>query len=218
MTKNILSSLIFCVIFTSCSLTDGVLLKINPKTTKTPENEAIMEGTPEASITSQTGDFSQNAIQSQLPAGANPLFQKIEKKYVAQSGTPLEMKNFLHTSAACNWLGVAGQVFNMEGKPQIGYVVQIGGNLGGKDILMLAMTGGNTSVGVGGYEIKLADKPIESFHSLWMQLYDLEGKTLSGKVFFDTYNDCEKNLIIINLTEVYIAYLFDEFLPAIYKK
>lgn len=218
MTKNILSSLIFCVILVSCSFADNGLLQINPKETKTPENSEILRSTPGNNEFSQTSELAENAIQNQLPPGANTLFQKIEKKYVAQSGTPLEMKNFLHTSAGCNWLGVAGQVFNMEGKPQIGYVVQIGGNLGGKDVLILAMTGGNTAVGVGGYEIKLADKPITSYHTLWMQLYDLEGKTLSGRVYFNTFNDCEKNLIIINLTEVYIAYLFDEFLPAIFKK
>ncbi|MEN6299063.1 MAG: hypothetical protein ABFD51_03975 [Anaerolineaceae bacterium] len=211
MKRKLFLILILCLIIVSCSSIDKAL-KTNPKPTPTSVDEAPIIGE-----NNQGNEPSEYSIQNQLPNGANSLFQTVEKRYIAQTGTPLAMKNFVHPTLACNWMGVAGQVFDMEGKPQIGYVVQIGGTLAGKDILLLAITGGNTSVGVGGYEIKLADETIASNRTLWMEIYNLEGKSLSGKINFDTYDDCEKNLIIINLTEVYIAFLYNAFFPLMIK-
>lgn len=99
-------------------------------------------------------------------------------------------------------MGLAGQVFNINGDPVSGYVLQVGGQLNGKDLSLMALTGGAPSVGPGGYLIALADHPIESDGSLWVQLYDQAGIPKTGKILLTTYSNCERNLILLNLVEL----------------
>jgi len=206
------------LLLVSCTFSDNLLAKITNQGAEETESAISLEATNES------GDVEQGSLLTETPSsagspqlieGATSIYQTIQNKYLTQSGTPLGMENFLHPTQACDWMGVAGQVFNLEGQPKTGYVVQVGGELEGSNVLFIAMTGGNTSVGVGGYEIVLTDHVVASTQKLWVQLFDLEGKPLSDKIRFDTYADCEKNLILINLTETVIAYLYDFFMPVI---
>jgi hypothetical protein len=203
--------LIFVMLLVSCNITNNLLPKKNAEGTNSPEETA------QSALSSEAGGIltktPSSSDEPRLIEGATSIYQTIQNKYVTQSGTPLGMENFLHPALACDWMGVAGQVFDLQGQPQTGFVVQVGGELEGKNVLLLAITGGNTSVGVGGYEIVLSDHMIASTRKLWIQLYNLDGKSLSDRVYFDTFNDCSKNLLIINLTETVIAYLYDFFMP-----
>jgi hypothetical protein len=60
------------------------------------------------------------------------------------------------------------------------------------------MTGMETNIGEGGYEITLADHPVDSRGTLWMQIVDDKGNPLSERISFDTINDCDQNFILIN--------------------
>lgn len=99
-------------------------------------------------------------------------------------------------------MGLAGQVFDIKGLPVSGFVLQVGGKLNGKDLSLMALTGGAPLVGPGGYLVTLADRPIESDGSLWIQLYDQAGMPKTGKILLTTYSNCERNLILINLVEI----------------
>jgi Predicted solute binding protein len=120
--------------------------------------------------------------------------------YVLQEEAPAYIENFAHPDAGCEWMGVAGQVFGADGKPQLNLVVVVKGKLG-KNNLDLAGVSGIPEAdlyGPGGYEIQLADKPSASTQSLAIQVYDLNGNALSDAYAFDTYPDCKQNLIVIN--------------------
>ncbi len=220
MKRNFIIYLVLGLLLVSCTFTDSILSKINENWVGNPEDALLSESTPVSGEANQNGILTKtpgSAGENQLIEGATSIYQIVKNKYITQTGTPLGMENFLHPSLACNWMGVAGQVFDINGQPQTGFVVQVGGELEGSNILLLAITGGNTSVGVGGFEIVLTDHVVASSHKLWIQLFNLDGKSLSDKVYFETYNDCDENLIVINLTETVIAYLFDYFLPVIMK-
>jgi hypothetical protein len=119
---------------------------------------------------------------------------------VLQEETPAYIENFAHPDAGCEWMGVAGQIFGADGKPQLNLVVVVKGKLG-KNNLDLAGVSGIPEAdiyGPGGYEIQLADKPSASTQSLSIQVYDLNGNALSDAYAFDTYPDCTQNLIVIN--------------------
>ena len=117
-----------------------------------------------------------------------------------QFGSPAFIQNFAHTDANCNWSGVAGQVFDAANNPVNNLVINVKGKLGQADIDKVAVTGIPEAnvYGPGGYEIKFADQVLESAKTLSIQVFDLNGKSLSTPISFNTYNDCEKNLIIIN--------------------
>jgi hypothetical protein len=124
--------------------------------------------------------------------------------YQLQISSPVYIKNFNHPDSGCNWLGVAGQVFNADGKPLDNLVVVIKGKLGEKVINSVMLTGLEEAkaYGPGGYEIFLYDKVIGSTKSLVIYINDLKGNLVTPVTEFDSVADCNKNLIIINFKEI----------------
>jgi len=100
-------------------------------------------------------------------------------------------------------MGVAGQVFDLSGAPISGQQVRIGGFLGGKAVDMLTLSGLTSAYGTAGfYEFALGEELIASNGSLWVQLLDQAGLAMSEKIFFDTFDSCDKNLIFVNFKQV----------------
>jgi hypothetical protein len=119
--------------------------------------------------------------------------------YTTFPNMPFYLKNFAR-SEGCAWMGIAGQVFDGHGNAVSGVVVNIGGVLNSNLISNMSTTGNVSTYGPGGYEIDIAPAPVDSTGSLWVMLSDPFGKQLSNKYYFNTYNDCEKNLILYNFT------------------
>lgn len=120
-------------------------------------------------------------------------------------GKPVPIANIAHPEQGCNWMGIAGQVKDIRGSAVRGQQVQLGGALTGSAIpgdFMLTLTGLAPQYGPGYYEFTLADHPIASKGALWVQLLDQAGLSMSEKIYFDTYEDCEKNLIVLNFKQV----------------
>ncbi len=81
--------------------------------------------------------------------------------------------------------------------------IQLGGTLEGQLIeTKLSMTGTAPEYGKGGYEFFISSKPTDSSKTLWVQLMDQANLPLSDKIYFNTYASCEKNLILINFSQV----------------
>ena len=121
--------------------------------------------------------------------------------FTVQTGTPAYLQNFTHVEQGCDWLGVAGQVFDKSGQPISRLVVRVEGFLGSQSLDALGMTSLAAAYGPGGYEIKLSDEPLNSSDTLSIALFNLEGERVSAYVPFNTYADCSKNLIVINFQE-----------------
>jgi hypothetical protein len=123
--------------------------------------------------------------------------------FILQQGSPRALPNLYHPELGCNWMGVGGQAVDLRGAPVVGLIVQLGGSING--ILFdnrLSITGTAPQYDRGGFEFTLADRTIASTGKLWLQLLDQAGLPLSEKVYFDTYGDCEKNLIILYFSQV----------------
>lgn len=123
--------------------------------------------------------------------------------FVLKQGSPQAIANIIRTDAGCNWSGVAGQAFSLSGSPVISLIVQLGGTFNGQFFeTRLFMTGAAPEYGKGGFEFVLADKPIASTDTLWIQLLDQASLPMSDKIYFSTYDTCDKNLILINFQQV----------------
>lgn len=120
-----------------------------------------------------------------------------------QQGSPTAITNIYHPELACNWMGVGGQVINLSGDPVIGLIIRLGGSLPGQGNAQdqTTLTGVALSYGRAGFEFTLADKPIASKQLLWLQLLDQQAIPISAKVYFDTFDSCDKNLVIINFKQ-----------------
>ncbi|GAB4476983.1 MAG: hypothetical protein Kow0088_15330 [Anaerolineales bacterium] len=149
----------------------------------------------------ETIESSENRTQTitpdtPTPAVATPTFYPFIAYLQAQS--PVYLINFLYPELGCQWAGIAGQIFDMAGIPVNGLIIEVSGTLGGEEYLGLGLTGLARAIGPGGFEIKLADHPFNSDHALRIQVYDQNGTQLSESFPLTTYNDCQKNLILIN--------------------
>ena len=102
---------------------------------------------------------------------------------------------------ACK-LWVAGQVYDLQGAPLTGVTVMLGGSLNYKTLTSLSLTGTALQYGPAGYEFTLADAPVRSKQSVWVMLFNQSMVPLSAKVTFDTTDDCQQNLILINFRQV----------------
>jgi hypothetical protein len=122
----------------------------------------------------------------------------IPKPYQVQPNNPLYLQNFTHPNLACDWLGVAGQVFDKSGKPLSDVVVVVDGSLSGQTLEQIGLTGKAVAYGAGGYELVLGNQAVASTSPLTIALYDLQGKALSDPFPFNSVADCKKNLILIN--------------------
>ncbi len=99
---------------------------------------------------------------------------------------------------SCNWQGIGGKVIGTDGKPLAFQVIQVGGTLDGKLINFLTVSGTATAFGQAGFELVLSeDHTAASVQTLWIQLLDNNSKLLTNKIYFDTYTDCGRNLIMV---------------------
>jgi hypothetical protein len=154
------------------------------------------------SVTPTTG------IQATLPLGTTeptPTRDLSASAPFVLQGAPMAVADGLFRGTSdCKWMGVAGNVYDLQGRPVIGLKVRLGGVLNGKSITpeRTTLTGLARAYGESGYEFKLADQPIASTSALWIRLYDQQDIPISDKTYFDTFNDCAKNLVLVNYKQV----------------
>jgi hypothetical protein len=100
----------------------------------------------------------------------------------------------------CEWLGVGGSVLGTDGAPLLLQTVQLGGVLGEVVVSQLKLSGSAPAYGNSGFEFVLGDRPVASTQTLWIQLFDNTGSALTEKIYFDTFDDCSRNLVKIIFT------------------
>lgn len=124
--------------------------------------------------------------------------------FVVQQGNPIAISSLaFRPEYGCDWMGVGGQVFDLRGSQVSDMFVYLGGTLAGTFFPETpTITGLLPQYGRGYYEFKLADLPVLSKDTLWVQLRDQAGLPMSDKYYFATYDNCDKNLIIINFKQV----------------
>lgn len=194
--KTALIMILLALILSGCSAIPEML----PPWLEWPPADATEAPTPTATTVVET------AVPTHtLPAG-NPIIEPTPTEvvsppdrdftYTLQAGNPFYLPNFNHPDADCNWMGIAGQVFGSEGEPLLGVTIDVGV---AESVESTGITGEAQAYGLGGYEIKLADAPLATSGVYWVQAFDAEGAPLSERIFFDTFADCERNLVLLNL-------------------
>jgi len=104
----------------------------------------------------------------------------------------------IHPGTGCDWLGVGGKVLDASGQGLPFQSIQVGGFLNGaKQGPHITLSGSASAYGPGGYEVVLGNQTIASSQSMWIQLFNDKGTMLTDRIYFDTYTDCSKNLVMI---------------------
>lgn len=180
--------------------------------TPTPKNVLPPTWTPMIQPTSTPTNIPEPTFTPEVLEDSSVVIEETEIEIlgdmpvVLHEGSPQYIPSTsFHPDLGCNWLGVAGQVIDVDGAPVLGLIIEVGGLLDGKRIgnpTLLQATGLATAYGDAGFEVKLADEPIASEGTLWIQVLDQAGLPLSAKISFDTFQDCERNLIVIYFKQI----------------
>jgi len=104
----------------------------------------------------------------------------------------------------CDFLIIAGQVWDLEGDPVTGLTLHLYGELGGFTIDRYVLTGAENAVAYGesGYEFALEGLVVDSENTLFIQLVDTNDLPLSLPYTLQTFEDCQRNLILVNFKQV----------------
>lgn len=169
----------------------------SPLPTNTPQppqptgTQSVLPTVPTLAVT----PFVETPLPDTLPA-------KVYFPFELRGQIASVASTIIHPDENCAWMGIGGQVFDIQGASLVGMTIQVGGTLNEKAVNLLSLTGTARQYGEAGYEFYLGAQPVGSRSSLWMQVLDQAGLALSEKVYFDTYEDCEKNLVLINFRQV----------------
>jgi hypothetical protein len=165
--------------------TPSMTIQPSPSRTKAPTwtllPQMITPYTPTITSTAATPTIT----STPMPASA-------EITYVASTD--------FHLDKNCDWMGVAGKVLGTDGGPLLSQQIQLGGTLDDTAINFMTLSGLAPAHGQSGFEMVLGDHPIASSQTLWIQLFNSSSKPLTDRVYFDTYDDCDQNLVMIIFT------------------
>ena len=167
-----------------------------PEISDTPTETATLDATQIFQLTQSIATDTPTVTNTSAPT-FTPSKTRSAFPFTVQGGAPTPIQNFAN-SAGCNWMGIAGQAFNLEGNPIIGLVV----HLEGGDLNQDAITGTKTAYGAGGYEFFINNRPVQTIGEYKIQLRDQNGATpLSDVIVVNTFADCSKNLLLVNFVQ-----------------
>ena len=155
------------------------------------ETETPTESTPTETLTATATLTATSSGPAPTPSKTRSAFP-----FTIQGNGPLPVQNFAN-SAGCNWMGIAGQAFDLNGIPIVGYIVHLEG--GGLDAD--SITGSKTAYGSGGYEFFLNDHVVQTTGEYKVQLLNPSGTPVSDFVVVNTFADCSKNLLLVNFVQ-----------------
>ncbi len=166
---------------------------------------AVVIFTPEPSATPETVEPTpmptETLIPTETPTEGPTATATIRSAYpyIVDTTSVISGETF-HSGEGCK-LWVAGQTFDLNRAPYVGIKVRLGGYVT-RTISQLSLTGTALQYGPAGYEFTILDEAQDSKESLWVQLLDQTDVPLSPRVYFDTFADCSKNLVLINFRKV----------------
>ncbi|NPV84379.1 MAG: hypothetical protein HPY45_00020 [Anaerolineae bacterium] len=167
---------------------------VEPTATQTPTLTVVYPTLPQPSSTPSINVHDIFATLTATAYSAYPYTLKAPPAAIQAFHLPAEK--------LCHWSGVGGQVIDIQNRPATGILVQLGGYLNRAYYNQTSLTGTALQYGPAGYEFTLGEELKASRKGLWVQLVDQSLYPLSEKVYFDTFNDCSKNLILINFKQV----------------
>jgi hypothetical protein len=156
------------------------------------------------SIVSETESLSPSSTPTENPTPTVTLTPTPEILPFILFGEPETMNSaILRPQLGCEWLVIAGQVWDLQGEPVTDSVsVHLFGELGGYEIDQYRLPGTETAYGESGYEFALEDLVVDSKETLYIQLVDANDLPLSHPYPIQTYADCQKNMILVNFKQV----------------
>lgn len=155
-----------------------------PSPTTTPSATPRPAVTPAGTITPGTPDTTgtPDGDATNTPSPFAFTLQNEELEYIEYEG-----------EEGCDYLAIAGQIFDVDGEPLLGVPVVAEGD---EFFSALDFSGNVTDYGPSGYEIYVNDEPYEA--EFTVRLVSETGMPLSEDVIVRTDESCERNVVLVN--------------------
>jgi len=158
-----------------------------------------VQGTETATLVQPTTTKAPTATKTQTPT----LTPTAEPMPFNLFGDPDTIASIIfYPNLHCNWLIIGGQVVDLKNEPVLGLTLHLFGELGGVTIDQQVLSGSATIYGESGYEFRLEGLAVNSSDTLFLQLVDTNGLPLSQAYGLQTYEDCQKNMLILKFQQV----------------
>jgi len=97
---------------------------------------------------------------------------------------------------------LAGNVVDLNDRPVVLLTVRATGTIGDQTVDLEVLSGSNTDYSESGWEIKLSDQKADTFGTITVGLY-AQGRfdPISDLVVINTYDDCSRNLAVVNFVQ-----------------
>ena len=114
--------------------------------------------------------------------------------YTLQEGSIGYTTQFAYPDLECSWMGIAGTVFGGDGLAAEDMIVHVDGPDG---FSIDAIAGTRPEFGPAGYEVTLANAPLDSDQMYVIQLLDVFGEPASVSYAVRTFFVCVRNVILV---------------------
>jgi hypothetical protein len=176
--------------------------EVNARPTQTSISVIVLENTPQLSpTTTHTAVATQTATPT-LTATVTPSPTQELMPFILIGEQETMSSALIRPGLGCDWLIIAGQVWDLQDVPVKGLTLRLFGELAGFTIDSFALTGSATNYGESGYEFTLENLRVISEGSIFIQLVDANGVPLSRPYSIETFEECQKNLILVNFKQV----------------
>lgn len=122
--------------------------------------------------------------------------------YTVQEGSPAYIGNIHHENEGDLWMSIGGQVFGADEQPVKFIVIKVIGQVEGKPVELLGMSGSAHHYGPGGYDIAITPFVFDSIENLTITLYDIDLNQISEPFGFGAFADPDRLTTIINFVAV----------------
>jgi hypothetical protein len=164
-----------------------------PTITPTGTERPTATSTPTITLTpSQTPTITPTG-PTRTPTKTRSAFQ-----FTMQNDQPTYVKNFANT-AGCNWLGIAGRVFDLNGNAMQNLIAHLEG--GGLNYDVFVGDPRFNAYGPPAYELYISNQAKDTTDVFRVQLRSAQGQPLSDVYVIRTFADCNKNLILVNFVQ-----------------
>lgn len=144
-----------------------------------------------------TGTFAPTQTSTLTPTNTPEVFP-----FILIGEPELMSSDLLRPSLGCDWLVIAGQVWDLQDRAVKGLTLHLFGELQGYQIDQSAVTGSAPIYGDSGYEFLLENLVVNSKNAVFIQLVDADNAPYSLAYPLQTFQDCQKNLVLVNFKQV----------------
>lgn len=168
--------------------------------TNTPEIPSQVPATTQPPATPDGGTLAATlGLSSQTPATTTEVTPEPNggPSYVVSG-----QQTFTTHVDGCNGAYIAGNVTNINGSPEVFMTLRIGGTLNDVPVSDETFSGNAPNYSESGWEFKIADAPVTSTGTIFVQLLTKEGEAVSELIIINTSDICSENVTLVNFVQV----------------